>query len=86
MRLAGIEVSDNQTRINGMMAYLFFDLYSVSVYILIVFICEGLAVSRSLGNHFVKEQNIGMIAIPYLVLVLFVSRKYFYRLDMLENA
>lgn len=42
MRLAGIEISDNQTRING------------------------LAVSRSLGNHFVKEQNIGMIAVPYV--------------------
>jgi serine/threonine protein phosphatase PrpC len=25
-----------------------------------------LAVSRSLGNHFVKEQNIGMIATPYV--------------------
>jgi protein phosphatase PTC1 len=42
MRLAGIEISDNQTRING------------------------LAVSRSLGNHFVKEQKIGMIATPYI--------------------
>lgn len=30
------------------------------------FLNSGLAVSRSLGNHFVKEQNIGMIAEPYV--------------------
>jgi serine/threonine protein phosphatase PrpC len=42
MRDAGIEIGDNQSRING------------------------LAVSRSLGNHFVKEQKIGMIADPYI--------------------
>lgn len=52
MRQAGIEISDNQTRING------------------------LAVSRSLGNHFVKEQNIGMIATPYLIYYLLYA--FFY--------
>jgi serine/threonine protein phosphatase PrpC len=42
MREAGLEVSDNQTRING------------------------LAVSRTLGDHFVKQQNIGMIGLPHV--------------------
>ncbi|EFA81940.1 protein phosphatase 2C [Heterostelium album PN500] len=27
---------------------------------------NGVAVSRSLGNHFIKDQNIGMIAIPHI--------------------
>ncbi|EGG13290.1 ABC transporter G family protein [Cavenderia fasciculata] len=27
---------------------------------------NGIAVSRSLGNHFIKDQNIGMIGIPHL--------------------
>ncbi|KYQ90440.1 protein phosphatase 2C [Tieghemostelium lacteum] len=39
---AGIPVTENQSRING------------------------IAVSRSLGNHFVKDQNIGMIADPHV--------------------
>ncbi|GAM28097.1 hypothetical protein SAMD00019534_112730 [Acytostelium subglobosum LB1] len=39
---SGIEVSKEQTRING------------------------LSVSRSLGDHFLKDQNIGLIGVPYL--------------------
>jgi len=42
MREAGIDISDTQSRING------------------------ISVSRSLGNHFVKEQNIGMSAEPFV--------------------
>jgi serine/threonine protein phosphatase PrpC len=59
IRDAGIEILDAQTRINGTPS-LSLDCCSLRSHE------TGLAVSRALGDHFVKEQNLGLIAEPHI--------------------
>lgn len=65
------------------------------IYVIIcLYVFVGLAVSRSLGNHFVKEQNIGMSSTPYpfrtipYIITIIISIKYYFDkvVVMWENA
>ena len=58
----GVEISENATRINGN-KYIYF---IILLCLLTYFNNLGLAVSRALGDHFVKENNMGMSSVPHV--------------------
>ena len=63
---AGLQLNEGATRINGIFI-IFFNLFSfISILISILLKKKGLAVSRALGDHFVKDNFKGVTAEPYI--------------------